>query len=126
VHSRPFQPSDLLHVKQLAESLGHPDEDFSRMIEHAEVIVDDDGRVVMALVARRTIYLDMLTDPSLTPAQKMYGLRLCEAKLPVLADKGHREVLAFIDPSIAERFGRRLQRSFGWMRSRPCWCKRLL
>ena len=37
---------------------------------------------------------------------------------------GYTSVEAFLPPSVSERFGRRLERTFGWVKNWPSWTRR--
>lgn len=97
----------------------------------SKLIVDDpDGRPAMASLARLTCETYLLVSRSnsrSSPAQRYAGLlALQHAGEGDLLRKGLEDAHAWLPPSIARRFGRRLE-SLGWVRD-DAWtpyCRRL-
>ena len=90
-------------------------------IESALVVVDDNGRFLMACAAERIVQL-YLWSAEFEPAAKLHALRLLHREMAVrLKQAGYTEANAFPPPQIAEKFGRRLERTFGWVRNWPSW-----
>lgn len=92
------------------------------------VVEDSEGRPVMASLARLTCEMYLLLDPEAGTPRERY------ARLLALHATGERDLLArgledahaWIPPSIASRFGRRLA-ALGWVRD-DAWtpyCRRL-
>jgi hypothetical protein len=81
------------------------------------VLEDENGRAVMASLARLTCEMYLLTDPEAGQPRDRF------ARLLALHDAGERDLLArglddahaWLPPRIAKRFGRRLL-SLGWIR----------
>lgn len=122
MRTREIRPSDLPLLKQWAEASGFP------YIEPvgATVVVDDEDRPIMACAPRRIIELYLWADSCQNPAVKLHAIRLLhDAMTPEMKRLGFDEVNAFLPPSIAEKFGRRLARTFGWVRNWPSFCKKL-
>ena len=109
----------------MAAASGFPYPDFdSPLIEDVWVVADEQDRPVMALAAERIVQLYLWAKPGAPPAERLHILRLLdEAVRPALKAYGYSEMNAFIPPELAKRFGRRLQRTFGWRPNWPSWCK---
>ena len=61
-----------------------------------------------------------------SPASKLAAMRLLHAAMtPALKAKGYTEANGFLPPELAARFGRRLERSFGWRPNWKSWFLRL-
>jgi hypothetical protein len=92
------------------------------------VVEDEAGRPVMASVARLTCEMYLLLDPQAgTPRDRYERLVALHAVGERdLAARGLEDAHAWIPPSIAKRFGRRLT-ALGWVRD-DAWtpyCRRL-
>jgi hypothetical protein len=60
------------------------------------------------------------------PHEKVSALRMLHEELALcFKRKGIESVEAFLPPSLAERFGRRLERMFGWTRNWSSWNRRI-
>ena len=123
--TRPARPEDIPILQSLIPpSLPYPALD-SRLIEHIQVVVDDEDRPVMAVIAHRIVELYLIST-ELPPHSKLHGIRLLhESTAPVLRLKGYTEANCFLPPSLAKSFGRRLMRTFGWAPNWPSWFRRL-
>jgi len=101
------------------------------------VVEDDDGRAVMASLARLTCEMYLLLDRDQAPARRggEGNPRDRWTQLLALHAAGERDLLArglddahaWLPPPIARRFGRRLE-SLGWVRD-TAWtpfCRRLI
>lgn len=133
---RPLRESDLPALKRMAEASGYPYPDLSNpMIESVFVVEGENGQIVMACAAERIVQLYLFASPEtvkngqengqMHPAVKLHALRLLhDAMAPGLRAKGYTEANAFIPPSIDKAFGRRLSRTFGWVRNWVSWCVR--
>lgn len=122
---RPYQKTDQPILDLLARSAGHPYPDPSRPeIEVALVVLDDGGNIVMACAAERIVQLYLWADPVVHPAAKLHALRLLHRDMaPALKTKGYNSVEAYLPPKIAAQFGKRLERTFRWIRNWPSWTK---
>jgi hypothetical protein len=95
------------------------------MIEAIFVIVDDDDQPVAAFAAKRIVEIYAWIGDIPTPA-KMQAMRIGHGAMPgMLRARGYTQAEAFLPPGIAERFGRRLARSFGWVRNWSSWGRAL-
>ena len=93
-------------------------------IESALVVVDDNGRFLMACAAERIVQL-YLWSAEFEPAAKLHALRLLHREMSVrLRERGYESCEAFLPPQIEASFGRRLMRNFGWTRNWNSFCKR--
>lgn len=92
------------------------------------VVEDDSGRPVMASLARLTCEMYLLLDPAAGTARDRFThlLALHDAGERDLLARGLEDAHAWLPPSIAKRFGRRLA-ALGWIRD-DAWtpyCRRL-
>ena len=121
---RPLRDSDIPILKRLAESSGfeYPTNPSEGNIEAVLVVEDEDATIVMACAAERLVQLYLWADPDRHPAAKLGALRLLHTEMSkVLREKGYHSVEAFLPPSIAKQFGRRLERTFSWVKNWPSW-----
>lgn len=84
-------------------------------------VVEDEGVIVQAILARPTVEMYMLGDQHWkTPAFRMAALtRIHESVRLALVRQGVEDVHAFLPPEIAKSFASRLMRSFHW--TKPLW-----
>lgn len=123
---RKLQDSDLPALRAMAEASGYPYPDLSNpLIEAVHVVVDDQDQPIMACAAQRIVELYLFVSPEAThPAAKLHALRLLHDSMAAgLRAKGYGEANAFLPPSLAAQFGRRLERTFGWVRNWASWCR---
>jgi len=125
MHVRPFQISDLQALAQMADSSGFPYPDpTSPRLEALLVVVDDEGKPIMACAAERIAQLYLWCGSGSTPHGKLFCLRLLHEEMAcVLKEKGYDGVEAFLPPSVSGKFGKRLERTFGWIRNWSSWTK---
>ena len=81
------------------------------------VVEDDDGRAVMASLARLTCEMYLLVAPGEGKPRERYArlVALHRAGERDLVARGLEDAHAWLPPPIANKFGRRLA-SFGWVR----------
>lgn len=93
------------------------------LTEAALVLVDDQGKPMMACVAVRTAQMYLVASKKEKPFEGSRALRTLETAMGrVLKAKGYGEAFAFIsDP----RFGHALEKRFGWIQTKLSWMKRL-
>jgi hypothetical protein len=90
----------------------------------AEVAVDEEDQVVAVAAARPTVEIFWLHDTSWrTPKWRFEVMRLLHEHLrKMLLAAGISQAHAWLPPTIAKTFGRRLRKSFRWFPSPwPCW-----
>ncbi len=123
---RPFQLGDTPTLRNMAEASGFPYIDpTSDKIEALMVVVDEFDVPVAACAAERIVQLYLWCEDQ-HPAAKMRALRMLHQEMaPALKAKGYDECNGFFPPQLAASFGRRLERSFGWVRNWTSWCKQL-
>ena len=91
------------------------------LMESVLVAVDEHDQPVAAVAAERLCQLYLLVETSLHPAAKLSIIRAFHHALkPIVESKGYNGANAFLPPAFAV-FGKRLERSFGWIKSWPCW-----
>jgi len=120
--TRPLQPSDVQLLARWAEASGFP---YVEPNGGTYVVVDEEDRPVMACAPHQIMELYLWADPEQAPAVKLYALRLLhDGMIPAMQALGIHEVNAFLPPEIEWKFGRRLMRTFGWVRNWPSFAKR--
>lgn len=120
---RPYKESDAPALSAMATASGFPYPDPAR-VEALSVVVDDDDKPLMACGAERIVQLYLWCGPLNKPLAKLYALRLLHKHLAQeLLRIGYYNAEAFLPPSLAEKFGRRLEKTFGWVRNWPSWTK---
>ncbi len=120
-------PADIPILKAMAEASGYPYPDLSAgRLESVLVVVDDDDRPVMAAAAERLVQIYLYCGEFQRPHAKLFAVRLLhEAMANALKRKGYDSAEAFIPPTLAEKFARRLEKTFGWVRNWPSWTHRI-
>jgi|HubBroStandDraft_2_1064218.scaffolds.fasta_scaffold07588_11 hypothetical protein len=124
---RPFQPADIPVIKSLFSA--HPlPYDFPSLegprVESVVVVESDAGEFLMAAAAERILQL-YLWSVEMPPHAKIYAIRLLHQTMArELRAKGYNEANAFLPPSMAAQFGRRLERTFQWVKNWPSWAIR--
>jgi hypothetical protein len=129
---REYTPADLDALRRMHASQGfdYPFPDIADPIFVSKLVVeDDDGRAVMASLARLTCEMYLLVDRSPhIGSRERYAqlLALHRAGEQDLRARGLDDTHAWLPPPIARRFGRRLE-SLGWIRDNTWtpYCRRL-
>ena len=125
MRTRPLRDSDIPTLRELAQASGYPYPDLAGPLEAVVVLADDEDQPVMAVAAKRLVELYLWCGKGMTPHENIAALRLLhEGMMEELKAKGYDEVNAFLPPQIAGKFGRRLVRTFGWVKGWPNWCRR--
>lgn len=122
---RLFSPFDIPALKAIYERQGFPYAfpDLNKM-EAVLVVTDENGEPVAAIAAEKLVQLYLLIDPSLHPATAQSTIRLFHKELSkILKIKGYNSVEAFLPPSISAKFGKRLEKSFGWVKNWQSWTR---
>lgn len=122
MRTRAITTTDAPILEAWAKSSGFP------YIEPKEafVVVDDEDHPIMACSPHQIIELYLWSDPSRTPALKLHALRMLhDTMIPEMKARGITEVNAFLPPDIERKFGRRLVRTFQWVRNWTSYCKLL-
>lgn len=123
MRTRALKESDIPALKSMAEASGFPYPDLSAArLEAIVVVVDDEDRPVMACAAERICQLYLWCGEFQRPHAKVYALRLLhETMAAELRRKGYTSAEAFLPPTLARRFARRLEKIFGWKPNWPSW-----
>jgi len=126
---RPYRASDepILRAIHKAQGFDYEFPDLGRF-EGVLVSTDENDSPIQAIAARKTVEMYFLGDPNYrTPRWRMaHFAALHEEMHKFLLDRGYTDVLAFIPPEIVKSFGKRLQRTFGWVPGRwQHFCKYL-
>jgi hypothetical protein len=124
---RQLRAEDIPVLNAIAERCGYPYPDLTGdTIETVLVVVDADDQPLMACAAKRLIELYLYVDPAHHPTVAHQCLQLLHSVMPtILREFGYNSVEAFLPPSIAAKFGRRLERSWGWVENWKSWTRRL-
>ncbi len=124
---RPLQPSDIPSLRQMYELGGLPytlPDLQGPLMESVLVVTDDNDAPVAACAAERIIQLYLLFDETLHPAAKMRYIKDLHTHLEVvLKSRGYQEANCFVPPKLEKSFGRRLMRSFNWVRNWPSFAR---
>lgn len=123
---RPLKPEDIPILKHYAEASGFPYPDFGDpRIESFLVVVDSQDRPIVACAAKRLIELYGYFDPMASGAVKMSAMKMLhDGMAKSLRAKLYTDIELFIPPQIAEKFGRRLERTFQCVKNWPSWVLR--
>lgn len=118
---RRYQESDRPRLSAFAEASGFPYEDpTSEMLEALLVAEDDEGNILGAVAAKRIVELYLWKAPGMPPLVAREFLRqMHENMAKELRTLGYHEANSFLPPSICQRFGRRLRKTFGWVENWP-------
>jgi hypothetical protein len=124
---RTLENSDLPILAAMAEKSQFPYPDpQSPKVEAVFVVTDDDGKPIMACAALAIVELYLFCDDEFDTYEKLHALRLLHEQMgKTLIEKGWCEVNCFIPPQIALRFGRRLERTFAWLKNWPSWYRKV-
>ena len=124
---RALRQSDIpaLQAMYVAQGFAYEFPDLNGPLMEAVLVVEDDGgKILAAVAAERLVQLYFLCGDVEHPAAKLSIVRaLHEHMAEALRAKGYHSAEAFLPPPIAETFGRRLERTFGWVRNWQSWTK---
>ena len=115
----------LMHSEQ-AWPYDFPDLDDAEFVVK-RAVHDEDGNVVGAVIARKTVELYFLGDPQWrTPRWRLEALKLLHEGVRLeLRKLGYSDGHCWIPPQVEKSFGRRLVNTFGWAASRwKCYSRR--
>jgi hypothetical protein len=128
---REYRESDLDALRDMHSSQGfdYPFPDLADPIFISKLVVENnEGRPLMATLARLTCEMYLLMDRSAgTPRERLCHLEVLHATAQQdLRARGLDDAHAWLPPRIAKRFGRRLE-SLGWIRDNGWtpYCNRL-
>lgn len=123
MRSRPLRPSDIPILQALAARSGFPYPDLSHPhIEAVVVVVDSEDKPIAAAAAKRLIEAYLYIDPDCSPAVKIAALRLIHTAMAhELRALLYNSVECFLPTQIAAKFGRRLERTWGWVKNWQSW-----
>ena len=123
---RPLEPSDIPTLRQMHELSGLKYQFPDLRSPHMEsvMVIESDGVPVAACAAERICQLYLLMDDSEHPAAKMRYVRMLHEAMPKeLSSRGYHEANCFIPPQLERSFGRRLMRTFNWVRNWPSFAR---
>lgn len=122
---RELRPSDIPLLRSWHETSGfeYTFPNFDRM-EGALVLTDENDIPLAAVAAERIVQLYLWMDENLHPAAKLRIIReLHQNMTTVLCSKGYHEANAFLPPGLEKSFGRRLMKTFQWVRNWPSFAR---
>lgn len=91
------------------------------LIESVVVVVDSEDVPLMACAAKRLVELYLYVSPQ-PPAVRMKALSLLhQGMAEALREKRYNSAEAFLPINVSGKFGRRLERTFGWIKNWPSW-----
>lgn len=122
---RPFQDSDLPALQRI-----HDEKAFEFLFPQLSacwVVTDEFDRPIAAVGVEKLAQLYLYVGKIEHPAITQFCLRIFHERLPaILREQGYVSAEAFIPPSLAKKFGRRLERVFGWTKNEwASWTWRL-
>ena len=119
-----MRASDIPALRALAEASGYPYPTLGAdPLAVALVVVNDDDEPIMAAAVEQIWQAYLWCGPA-SPHERMAALRLLhEDMASCLREKGIESVVAFLPPTVAACFGRRLERTFGWTKNWQSWTK---
>lgn len=128
---RPLTEDDIPRLREIYDAQGWKYEFpnfFDPQFVVKAVLIDDTGAIVNAVCARQTVELYMLADNTwrtphwrLEAVKKMHGV-MSEA----LAMRGFTDAHCWLPPEIARSFGKRLARTFQWVKNTwPCYSREI-
>lgn len=122
MRTRPVKPSDVPILDAWAKASGYP---YPSNVGDCVCVVDENDQPIAACSPNMIVELYLWADPDQHPAAKLAAIRaLHDSMIPMLRVEGISEVNAFLPPEIAAKFGRRLERTFGWVKNWQSWAKR--
>ena len=122
---RHLKPADVPALKAMAARSGYeyPKID-ERNLEAILVVVDEEDEPMMAAAAERLVQIYLWCGEFQRPLAKVMAIRLLhEGMAEVLRGRGYNGAEAYLPPTLAKKFGRRLEKLFGWTRNWPSWNK---
>ena len=125
MHARPLRADDIPILNGMAEANGFPYPALDDpLIEAVVVIADSEDKPIVACAAKRLVELYLYSGDNAAPVRLQAVDRLHGAMAQALREKGYNGSEIFLPPQIAQKFGRRLERTWGWVRNWPSWTKR--
>ncbi len=119
---RPYQAADLEVLKGMhaAQGFPYPFPNLENPIFLSTLVVESDGRPMMASALRLTSEVYLLHEPQIgTPHERLRCLLALHRAAEMDAyNRGLQDVHCWLPPKIAKSFGRRLLR-LGWVQ--PLW-----
>jgi hypothetical protein len=91
-------------------------------MESALAVEDESGNLIGAVAAERIVQLYFFRGEG-GPAETLGAIRMLHSAMAEeLRAKGYRSADAFLPPQVEKSFGRRLMRTFGWVRNWASFC----
>lgn len=94
----------------------------SPQFETVQVVTDGNNEPLMCVAAKRTIELYLLRGDFEHPGSALHAVHLLHVSVANrLRLKGYDEANAFLPPQVERSFGKRLMRTFGWLKAWQCY-----
>ena len=94
------------------------------MTEAVVVVADENNEPVAAAIAERLVQVSLLLKEGGHPSAKLHFVKILHEGLATeLSSRGYHEVNCFLPPEIERSFGRRLMRTFSWVRNWPSFAR---
>jgi hypothetical protein len=128
---RQYRNEDLDRLREIhrRQAFGYPFPDLSNPLFVSKLVLEMDGTVVMASLARLTCEMYLLVDPAAGSPRDRYSslLDLHNAGRADLLARGLDDAHAWLPPNLNKRFARRLE-TLGWVRDDRWtpYCHRLI
>lgn len=128
MHARPLRPSDIQILNSRADASGFPYPAFDDPLVEAIVVIadDDDDLPITACVAKRLVELYMYPPEIDVSTIRIFTAIafLHKTMADALRQIGYTSAEVYLPPQVSRIFGRRLERSFGWVRNWQSWVKK--
>lgn len=123
---RDLQKSDIPILQGFADTTGFPYPSLDHPhIEAILVVVDSEDKPITAAAAKRLIEIYGWVDSERSPMVLMAAWKILHQSMAeTLRAKGYNGCESFIPPQIAKKFGRRLERTWGWIKNWQSWTLR--
>lgn len=120
---RPLRASDIPILQDLAARSGFPYPELNHPhIEAVLVVVDSEDKPIIAVAAKKLVEIYGWVDSGRSPSVLMGAWKMLHAGMSeTLRNLGYDSAEAFIPPNVSGKFGRRLERAFGWIKNWQSW-----
>lgn len=115
---RDLKQTDISILRAMAQRAGYPYPDPTDSLELIRVVADQDDKPLMAAAGKKLVELFLWPGELERPHASVHALRLLHLDMAeTLKVRGYKSAEAFLPPAIADKFGRRLETTFGWKRN---------
>lgn len=120
---RPLRESDIPILQEFARLSGFPYPEFDHPhIEAIVVIADSEDKPILACAAKKLVEQYLWINPNESASVKIHALRLAHKSMAEkLRALYYSSTEAFVPEIVSGKFGRRLERTFGWIKNWQSW-----